>query len=49
MDLAHDERVKLLNEEIQTERDPRKLNELVDELAKVVDELRTHKPADPAA
>ena len=40
MDLANDERLKQLNEQIQKEHDPKKLAELTQELLKLIDEKR---------
>ena len=46
MDLADDERIRHLNEQIQSEKDPAKLSELTDELIRLIDE---RKPAIPPA
>jgi len=44
MDIANDERIQQLNEQIQTEEDPEKLMALVSELERILDEA-THEPS----
>jgi len=38
MDLANDERIQRLNEQIQSEKDPNKVISLIDELARLLDD-----------
>ena len=38
MDLANEERIQSLNEQIQNEKDPEKVISLVDELARLLDD-----------
>jgi hypothetical protein len=41
MDLANDERIQVLNEQIQNEKDPERVIALVDELACLLDDSRS--------
>lgn len=38
MDLANDERIRKINDQIQIEKDPAKLGELVQEMCRLLDE-----------
>ena len=43
MDLANDERIREINNQIQIEKDPGKLGELVEEMCRLLDEVGSRK------
>ena len=45
MDLMNDERIQVLNDQIQNEKDPAKVVALVDELAHLLDDTRSKTDA----
>jgi hypothetical protein len=45
MDLVNEQRIEILNEQIQTEKDPQKVIALVDELARLLDDSRSKTDA----